>query len=186
MRYLFLALILLPGVAPAAEFSKVEVTRAADVYTVEIVAELDAAFDAVHAVVTDYRHLHWVNSAIKESAVLENPAPDIHIVRTYSRMCFLFFCQSVEHVQRVDDSNPTRIVSETLPEKSDLKEGRGVLELLAIGENRTRLNWHLSMQPDFWVPPLIGPAGIKRSLKEQARYSVRSIEKLAKERTQAK
>ena len=38
------------------------------------------------------------------------------------------------------------------------------------------------MEPDFWVPPLIGPWVIKRTMREQAITTSEGIERLARVR----
>ena len=35
------------------------------------------------------------------------------------------------------------------------------------------------MEPDFWIPPIIGPLLIKRSLLREAEYTIDRIEALA-------
>ena len=51
----------------------------------------------------------------------------------------------------------------------------------AEGEG-TLLRWQLSLEPGFWVPPLIGPPLLERSLKAEGRRSAAGVEKLARER----
>ena len=44
------------------------------------------------------------------------------------------------------------------------------------------VTYHLYMQPDFWVPPAIGPYLIKRKLKNEGGRALDRMESLAQER----
>ncbi|MDX1455342.1 MAG: SRPBCC family protein [Gammaproteobacteria bacterium] len=177
----FLLLLALP--ASSAEFETLEVSSADGVYRVEVVVVLDVPVEPVRRVLTDYDHLWWITGAIKTSQHLDSPTEGVHTVFTESRVCFLFFCKTIEQVQRVDETNPLHIVSRALPEYSDVKrsEAHWILEPLD-GEQRTRMHWTLEMEPDFFIPPLIGPSVVKDALLEEGQASARGIEKLARER----
>ncbi len=58
--------------------------------------------------------------------------------------------------------------------------------LTELPGGKTQMQWSLLFEPDFFVPPLIGPAVIKSGLREEGQDTVRGIEKLARERMQRK
>jgi hypothetical protein len=64
------------------------------------------------------------------------------------------------------------------PEQSDFKAGREqwLLEDDPVG---TRVSYTHTMQPDFWIPPLLGVWGIRRALEADALSAANRIEALA-------
>jgi hypothetical protein len=65
-----------------------------------------------------------------------------------------------------------------MPEQSDFKRSSSewVLEPEAGG---TRMTYSLTMEPDFWVPPVIGPWYLKRTLQRGGGNAINRIERLA-------
>ncbi|HEX7047662.1 MAG TPA: SRPBCC family protein [Gammaproteobacteria bacterium] len=180
-RYLLLA-FLSAFSTQAAEFENIDVSLENGVYRVHAQARIDAGIQAVRHVITDYNHMHWITGAVLKAEVLERPAPDVAIVFVRSRACFSIFCKTIEQVQRADSRDDDVIVFETLPERGDLKQGRSEWRLQKIGDGQTRLSWDMMMEPDFWVPWLIGPGLIQSGLADEGRDMINGIEKLANER----
>lgn len=183
MRFACLApLMLLASGSHGAEFDSIEVQRNDGIYTVHARARIDAGAKAVRAVVTDYNHMHWITGAVLKAETLERPEPGVAIVFVRSRACFSIFCKTIEQVQQADARDPARIVFVTLPGRGDLKQGRSEWQLKEIDAHHTELTWDMLMEPDFWIPPLIGPGLIESGLADEGRDMINGIEKLAKER----
>lgn len=183
MRFLCLVSLALLGCAShAAEFDSVEVRRNGGIYTVHARARIDANVSAVRAVVTDYNHMHWITGAVLKAETLDRPEPGVATVFVRSRACFSIFCKTIEQVQRADARDPERVVFVTLPGRGDLKQGRSEWLLKEIDAGHTALTWDMLMEPDFWIPPLIGPGLIESGLADEGRDMINGIEKLAKER----
>jgi hypothetical protein len=68
------------------------------------------------------------------------------------------------------------------PAKSDFKFSRERWRLVKDGEG-TLLIYDFEMEPAFWVPPVIGPYVIKRSLASGGVDAIDRIEALAQGRT---
>lgn len=166
----------------AAEFHSLSVEYKDGRYLVAVDVTLDVPVEPVRKVITDYRHLRWITGAIKASQHLDSPADNVHTVYTESQACFLFFCQTIEQVQRVDETDPLRIVSTALPEYSDVKFSVATWQLQPLENDQTRMQWTLEMEPDFFIPPVIGPSIVKSALLEEGKDAARGIEKLARER----
>ncbi len=175
-------LMLLAAGSHAAEFGNIDVELDDGIYTVHAEARIDAGISAVRAVITDYNHMHWITGAVLKAETLERPERDVAIVFVESRACFSIFCKTIEQVQHADARDPSRIVVTTLPGRGDLKQGRTVWQLERIDAQSTKLSWDMLMEPDFWVPPLIGPGLIRSGLADEGRDMINGIEKLAKER----
>ncbi|MDX1443269.1 MAG: SRPBCC family protein [Gammaproteobacteria bacterium] len=165
--------------ANAAEMRELTVDWQDEIYSILAIADLDAPIDAVRRVLVDVEHYHWITGAIRESTLLDRQ--DATEVTIYTRMeaCFGPFCKEVEQVQRVNFSERNVIRLTSLPQYSDVKFGESFWQLEALDDGRTRITWSLQMEPDFWVPPLIGPALVRSGLREEGRDTIRGIEILA-------
>ena len=135
---------------------------------------------AVFRVLTDYDQFEQISSAFDESYFLEPDADGTPLVYTRVEGCVLFFCKSLERVERLEFEPPGYIVTTALPERSDFVYSRSEWEL-APEESGTRVIYRLEMEPDFWVPPLIGPLIIKNRLVNGGKDAVNRIEGLAQQ-----
>lgn len=171
--------LLFAAPAQSAEMRELDVNWEDGVYTVLAVAELDVPIDAVRRVLVDVAHYTWITGAIRESTILDRQSPQEVTIYTRMEACFGFFCKEVEQVQRVDYTDPAIVRLTSLPKYSDVKSGVSEWELSDLGDERTRITWRLSMEPDFWVPPLIGPALVRSGLREEGRDTINGIERLA-------
>lgn len=166
----------------AADFRSLDVSRDGDSYQVKARIYLAAPPQAVYAVLTDYEHFTRISGSIIESRRVQQLNPAEALVYTDTRFCALFFCRHVKEMQKVTQTPPGDISSMVLPAQSDnVKSGSAALHLQAEGEG-TLLDWHIRLEPGFWVPPLLGPLLVERSLKAEGRRSATGVEKLARER----
>ncbi|HEY3645571.1 MAG TPA: SRPBCC family protein [Gammaproteobacteria bacterium] len=168
--------------ATAADFRSLEVSRDGASYEVKALIYLAAPPQAVFAVLTDYEHFTRISGSILESRRVQQLDPADTLVYTSTRFCALFFCRHVKEMQKVTQDPPGDIRSVVLPEQSDnVRSGSATLHLQAEGEG-TLLDWAIRIEPAFWVPPLLGPLLVERSLKAEGRRSAAGVEKLARER----
>lgn len=179
MRWLSVLCLLACLPVQAAEMRELTVDWQDDVYSIMAVADLDAPLDAVRRVLLDVEHYHWITGAIRESTLLDRQGPRQVTIYTRMEACFGPFCKEVEQVQRVDFREDNLIRLTSLPKYSDVKLGESEWRIEPLPENRTRIAWRLRMEPDFWVPPLIGPALVRSGLREEGRDTINGIETLA-------
>jgi hypothetical protein len=134
----------------------------------------------VFAALTDYDNFAALSNRYTESRFVE-PAAD-GTTRIYTRLegCVWFFCRSVARYARLETTPPTRIVATVEPEVSDVTYGLEVWELSAV-DGQTRVLYSHDMDPDFWVPPVLGVWAIRRSLANDADRAARRIEQFALE-----
>jgi hypothetical protein len=172
----------LVGVARAAVLRSLEINYEAGRYVFESDTYLEAPAAAIFDVLIDYDDNRFgrISSVYKESSFLEPALDGTPLVYTRLEGCVMFFCRSMERVERLETEAPRFISTTVLPEQSDFKYSRSEwrLEPEATG---TRLTYHLVMEPAFWVPPVIGPWLLKRSLVEGGARAIRRIERLARE-----
>jgi hypothetical protein len=174
------AALLASSFARAATIEELDVQRDGGCYRLSSVTYVDAALDAVFQVLTDYDAFQRISSVYEESRFLA-PHPDgTPIVYTRMKGCLLFFCTSMRRVERLETDPPSFIRTTVLPEQSDVAYGQSewILEPEAGG---TRVTHRLTMQPDFWVPPVLGPWLLRKSLRKHGAAAVDRIEELAAE-----
>ncbi len=181
-RYVtILAGLWLAGNAQAAQFYSLRVSHDAGRYQVSADVYLAAPLPAVYQVLTDYNHLTRITGAIRQSRVVRHVDAHTVIVFVETRACVLFFCHSIRQTQRVTELPPRYIIAKTIAAESNVKSGRASWHLDQDG-NGTRMHWQMTLTPDFWVPPLIGPALVEGELRAQGKYTAEGVEKLARER----
>jgi hypothetical protein len=102
--------------------------------------------------------------------------------RVYTRMegCAMWHCMTLERTERLETKAPYWIKSTTLPEGSNFKYSTSEWVLERDGEN-TRMIYKLEMEPDFFVPPVLGPWYLKRTLAQGGLRAVTRIERLARD-----
>jgi len=75
---------------------------------------------------------------------------------------------------------PSFVRTETLPGQSNFKSSVSEWTLVPEGDG-TKMTYFLTMEPDFWVPPLIGPWVLKRRLERGGTGAINRIERLAQQ-----
>ncbi|MDZ7645374.1 MAG: SRPBCC family protein [Woeseiaceae bacterium] len=157
------------------------VDYADDRYHLESVAWFDASRADLYRVLTDYRYFARFSSAFAESRNL--PPDNSGRPWFFTRMegCVLFWCQSMRRRGYLVLNPPDEIVAVAVREGSDFLYSRERWRLEPEGDG-TRMTYHFQMEPDFWVPPLIGPFIIKRTLRAGGVDAIDRIEALAQGR----
>jgi len=85
-----------------------------------------------------------------------------------------------QRVERMTVTEPSFIRTDALPEQSDFRLSTSEWTL-EPEESGTSMTYRLVMEPDFWVPPLIGPWVLKQRLARGGRGAINRIERLARE-----
>jgi hypothetical protein len=177
------ASLLTSAAAMGAEVSRVEVIHQDNVYTLSLEAYLEAPPAAVFSVITDYPHIQDLHRRVRESRVLRRIDARTTEVYTLVRGCVAaIFCKSLRRVERVTEIPPTELTAEIIPEDSDLKSGTVHWRLLAEGMG-TRLQYDSAMEPDFWVPPLLGTGLMSLSFRNTTEDMIARVEALARDRS---
>lgn len=178
---LVLCALLASAVVSAAVLQSVEVTNQGRRYELLMLSQLSAPREAIFGVLTDYEQFGRISRIYTESGYLD-PAPDgTPMVYTTIEGCVLFFCKSgLRRVELLETREPSFIRTVTLPEHSDFRYGVSQWDLEPDGDG-TLLTYHMEMEPDFWVPPVIGPWILKQRLESGGRRGIKRIERLALE-----
>jgi hypothetical protein len=171
------------AIAVAATIDELDVAKQRGRYSLEANARLDATPESVYAVLTDFDDNAYsrISRAYKESRYLDEPAADgTPLVYTRMEGCMLWHCMTLERTERLETQAPHWIKSTALPESSNFKHSTSEWVLEPDGDG-TMMSYKLEMEPDFFVPPVIGPWYLKRTLSQGGLRAVTRIERLARE-----
>ena len=174
------ALALRLQVAQAAELLDVQVDLRNERYRLYSEVQFDVSRQALYELLIDYEKFEKFTSAIVES---ENKGTDEKgRPGFYARMegCVLLFCKSFIRNGYLLLTPITEIVAIADPEESDFKFSRERWQLIPDGDS-TLMIYDFEMEPAFWVPPVIGPYFIQKTLRRGAHRAVDRIEALALE-----
>ena len=169
-----LALLVVAGPAVAAVIETMQVERDDGRYSIAASMRLSVAQQQAFRAASDYERLPEFNPSIIASQRLPGER-----LRSTIRLCVALFCKRIEQVMHYQQTPPDSIAMQVVPGAGDIKAGRADWRFSAEGENTTRMVFDAEIEPDFWVPPLIGPYLIARELRHQARVTAESIERLA-------
>jgi hypothetical protein len=175
-----LGVLLVAVSASTATIESIDVDHEGKTYSLHAETWLNASPEAITAVLLDYERFGRISSVYKEYGYLD-PLPDgTPVVFTRMEGCLLFYCKSMTRVERLEAAAPGHIRTVTLPDRSDFKSSVSdwVLKQEAAG---TRMIYTLEMEPDFFVPPLIGPPILKRTLLRGGGDAIDRIERLAQD-----
>jgi Polyketide cyclase / dehydrase and lipid transport len=171
------------ALAAAATIDDLDVKRDRGRYSLAVNARLEATPESIYAVLTDFDDNAYsrISGAYKESRYLEPAGDGTPVVYTRMEGCALWHCMSLERTERLETNAPHWIKSTVLPEGSNFKHSISEWTLEPDGDG-TKMIYTLDMEPDFSVPPIIGPWYLKRTLSQQGARAVTRIERLARER----
>lgn len=132
----------------------------------------------LYKVLTNFDLYPRFSSAFVEG---ENREPDDQgRPQFYTKMegCVLLFCKAFIRYGYLELTPENDIVAIVDPERSNFKYSRERWQLIPEGEG-TLMIYDFEMEPGFWVPPIIGPFVMKRSLRSAGTAAIDRIEALA-------
>jgi len=147
--------------------------------TLEVVINADS--QQVFRLLTDYENLTSLSDSIKESRLIYSLSDNDHRVQVKTKACVTFFCKTINQVQDVEELPGMVIVTTSIPAKSDVDYAHARWKVTA--ENGlTRINFNSDLKPSFWIPPVIGPPLIERTLRNEALAVIKGLESLVQQR----
>ena len=171
------------ALAAAATIDTFDVQKQKGIYSFEAHARLDATRESIYSVITDFDDNAYsrISRVYKESRYLEPAADGTPLVYTRMEGCMKKRCISFARTERLETDAPRWVKSTALPELSDFKHATSEFVLERDGDG-TKMFYRSEIEPDFFVPPLIGPWYLKRTVSKGALRAVTRIEGLARER----
>lgn len=169
------------ALAAAATIDDLDVWRKRGRYSLEAEARLEATPESIYAVITDFDDNAYsrISRAYKESRYLPPASDGAPLVYTRMEGCMLWHCVTLERTERLETDAPYYIKSVALPDGSNFKHASSEWQLEPDGDG-TLMTYRLEMEPDFFVPPIIGPWYLKRTLSQGGLRAVTRIERLAR------
>jgi len=183
-QFLLLAILwlTLPTHILASEILAAEVTNEGDVYQVHLKVRISAPYDFVYQHLTDYANIKNISQNISTSTILKREPPHFQI-RLVSEGCIWFVCRTVIQVQDVYELGNGLIKITVIPEQSDLRQNQSYWQIktdgLEAGKETTMVSYSAKIEPDFWIPPLIGTGLFKERLLQEGQYILNTIEQHA-------
>jgi hypothetical protein len=165
-----------------ATLRTVDVSRNKDRYQVVADTYLDASPAAIYKVLLDFDGDRYqrISEIYKESSYLPPDSDGTPLVYTRVEGCLIGYCRSMRRVERLEIVTPEFIRSRTIPERSDFKYSLSEWTFTAE-DNGTRVTYKMEMEPNFWLPPFVGPWFLKRTLLKGAPAAIDQIELLAQQ-----
>ena len=177
-RFVFVVLVFLSANAFAGKIEHASVAHKDGVYTLALSVLIAARLDPVHKIVTDYDELHRISDTLIETKRLSEPDAEEIQRRLVVRTCVLVFCFTATMTEDVVEGDDA-IITTIIPEHSDYKSGETRWEVSAVDETHSRISLFCELEPDFWIPPVVGPYLLKRKMMSIAKKTIVNIETLA-------
>ena len=165
--------------AAAAELRSVDIEYEDGQYSMVSIAWLDAGLSDTFHVFSKWDYSTQFSSAVVEARDLEPDASGRPGYFVVNRGCILFFCKSMVRQGYVEAQHNRDLRAIANPQQSDFQLFEESWEF-AEERGGTRVRYKLRMEPDFWVPPAIGPYLIKRKLKNDGGEALDRIEDIAR------
>jgi len=161
--------------AHAASEPEVRVSRSGGSLLANAEFVVDAPRADVVRAFTAFDRLAELNPAIVASRAETLPGGQLRVTTELSD-CIAMFCKSVTLVERVSILDNGDIRSEVEAAGSDFRQGSSSWTFVARG-SQTLVSYRSNMQPDFWLPPVLGRKAMRRALKRQVATSIDTLER---------
>jgi hypothetical protein len=156
----------------------VEVIEQEGVYHIKAVAIVRAPAAQVRHVLTDYVHIYRLNPSIIESEVIKRHDDGSVSVKTRVIGCAAYFCEELDRVEIVIELPSGDLQAEIIPELSDFKSGKTLWQIKSLGE-KSEISYFSDMEPDIFVPPVVGKFLLKKSIRKEMQISFANLEKIS-------
>jgi ribosome-associated toxin RatA of RatAB toxin-antitoxin module len=123
-------------------------------------------------VLTDYDRLAEYVPDMRASRVISAPGAPL-LVEQQGRAGFLMFGYAIDVVLEIEEAPPSRLAFRAIRGNMRIMRGEWSFDGSAAGV--TRLVYEAVLEPSFWVPPLIGPAILRRDISSRIAGVVREM-----------
>ncbi len=179
MRQLVIAaLVCFSVLSSAGEIQYAQVEHEGNDYQLDLTMQVEAGRDGLIALLMDHDNFKELSDVMIESGLVPDAPEDKTRRRLVVKTCIIFFCFKVVMVEDLEQYSDGRLLAIMVPEQSDFKYGRTEWQIEPLGPDRCKINYRFRLQPDFWVPPGIGPFFLKRKMVTEARDSILRMESM--------
>ena len=144
-------------------------------------ALVDAPAAAVRDVVTDYDRLSRINDDIVLSRVLVRYDDTALKRQLLMKQCVLVFCFDIDFIERVDFLSNGDINTTIIAGEGNFRRGQTVWRIEKLSKTSSRITMEADQEPDFFIPPVIGPLIMKRTFMREIIETTNRIEQLARD-----
>jgi hypothetical protein len=162
----------------AFEFTEAEVTESNGVFRIRVAATITAPSEYIRDVLIDSLHIYRLSPSIIESEVLSSSENGEKHVRTRLLCCTPVFCREVERVDIVRQLQSGDLEAEIVPDLSEFKSGRATWKITPI-KDHSYLIYEAFLEPDFFIPPVVGTSLVKDNLKNEFMTTFERVERIA-------
>ncbi len=169
-------LLTLFGVSPATalDIDDVHVTNQGRAYQVQMTFGVAASVNQVMGLLTDYGFPDRLNPEVTMKEVISRQR-GITRVRTEIRSCVFFFCKDVVLTQDVTVVANT-IQADIVPDDSDFRSGYFRWSISSSANGGSNIGFEAVMEPDFFIPPLIGGFFVRKWLRREIIATAKNLE----------
>lgn len=171
-------MLCLPIYAQTLEFTEAEVTEEDGVFRIKVSAIIESPPDYIRYILADSAHIYRLSPSIIESEVLPSSTADEKQVRTKLLCCTSLFCREVERVDIVRMLKSGDFEAEIIPALSEFKSGKASWKITPM-DDASHVVYEAYLEPDFFIPPVVGTHLVKQHLLEEFTTTFIRIERIA-------
>ncbi len=172
-------LLVLVGVnySMALDLDDIHITVEGRVYHAQLSFNVTSSVDQVTAVLTDYDHPDRLTPDVTNRTVVSRQN-GITRVRTEIHSCVVLFCKHLTLTQDVTVLAGT-IQADIVPEESDFRPGYVHWLVTSNTSGGSHIQYESVIEPDFFIPPLVGRYFIRKRLRQQIFATAENLEREA-------
>ncbi len=167
-------LLVLVGRAMALDIDDIRITKQGRAYQVQMTFGVTASVNQVMAVLTDYGFPDRLDPEVTKREVISRQGR-ITRVRTEIRSCIFFFCKDIALTQDVTVV-VDNIQADIVPDESDFRFGYFRWSVSSSDNGGSYIGFEAVMEPDFFIPPLIGGFFVRKMLRQKILATVENLE----------
>ena len=159
----FCLLGLIATCASASASTSVEVERVDSLVRVSATIEALASADLCYSVLTDFDHMAEFLPGLKSSSIVSLPGEPLRL-RQVGRPVLGLSSLGVDvtHAVTLDPPHEYKFTKVA----GNLRQMRGTWHVVGDTTHCT-IDYRAEIEPDFWIPPLVGPLLIKQQVRKQ-------------------
>ena len=165
--------LLVASTALVLDEEDVSIEKLGRAYRIHMAFDVPASVDQIKSVLTDFAHPSRLSSAVTAREVLGQHDGAVR-VRTEFRDCVVFFCKTMMLVHDVSVS-AIEVRADVVAEGSDFRNGFLRWSINGLGDGGSHVVFNAVMEPDFFVPPLIGGYLVGKALRRQALATAQNL-----------
>jgi hypothetical protein len=163
-----------------AETVEVQVEHGDGVYHIYFEILLNAPADGVMDILSDYGNLQDLAPSVISSKIVSGTSGADATVEVTLKPCVWRFCKTIRKTTSAHINIYGAIVHTVIAEDSSFKSGKEQVIVKRAGTSGpTRVTYNANLEPDFFVPPLLGSWLIRRFIVQSLETTNTRIEQLA-------